>query len=83
MYNHNQPKLELQKATFGCGCFWCIEAVFEQMQGVHSVVSGYSGGRVENPSYEAVCTGLTGHAEVVQSEYDPTLCLLYSPCDLF
>ena len=67
----NQPKVELQKATFGSGCFWCTEAVFEQMRGVHSAVSGYSGGRVENPSYKSVCTGLTGHAEVVQIEYDP------------
>ena len=59
------------KATFGGGCFWCTEAVFEEMRGVKKVVSGYSGGRVPNPSYEAVCAGITGHAEVVQVEYDP------------
>jgi peptide-methionine (S)-S-oxide reductase len=62
------PKMAL--ATFGGGCFWCTEAVFEVTNGVHSVVSGYSGGNVLNPSYEAVCTGQTGHAEVVQVEYD-------------
>ena len=61
----------LEQATFGAGCFWCIEAVFEQLEGVDSAVSGYSGGDVENPSYKAVCTGRTGHAEVVQVTYDP------------
>jgi peptide methionine sulfoxide reductase msrA/msrB len=61
----------LQKATFGSGCFWCTEAVFEQLKGVHSAVSGYSGGRVENPTYKAVCTGRTGHAEVIQVTFDP------------
>ena len=58
-------------ATFGGGCFWCTEAVFEETEGVSSAVSGYSGGSVPSPSYEAVCTGSTGHAEVVQVEYDP------------
>ena len=61
----------LQKATFGSGCFWCTEAVFEELNGVHSVVSGYAGGNVVNPSYEAVCSGKTGHAEVTQITYDP------------
>ena len=59
------------KATFGNGCFWCTEAVFERLEGVKSVVSGYSGGSVPNPTYKQVCTGRTGHAEVVQIEYDP------------
>ncbi|MEO2089612.1 MAG: peptide-methionine (S)-S-oxide reductase MsrA [Gemmataceae bacterium] len=58
-------------ATFGGGCFWCLEAVFEQVRGVHSVVSGYAGGHVENPSYEEVCGKKTGHAEVVQVTFDP------------
>ncbi len=58
-------------ATFGGGCFWCTEAVFEKLDGVYSVVSGYSGGHAENPSYEEVCSGTTGHAEVVRVEYDP------------
>jgi peptide-methionine (S)-S-oxide reductase len=62
---------KLATATFGEGCFWCSEAVFQRLKGVKSVVSGYSGGTVENPSYEDVCTGRTGHAEVIQITYDP------------
>jgi peptide-methionine (S)-S-oxide reductase len=58
-------------ATLAGGCFWCLEAVFEQLRGVTKVTSGYSGGHVPNPSYEAVCTGTTGHAEVVQVAFDP------------
>ena len=61
----------LKKATFGGGCFWCTEAVFKALAGVHAVESGYSGGHVENPTYKDVCTGTTGHAEVVQIVYDP------------
>ena len=62
-----------EKATLGGGCFWCIEAVFNQLQGVESAVSGYAGGAKPNPSYEAVCNGDTGHAEVVQVTFDPDL----------
>jgi peptide-methionine (S)-S-oxide reductase len=58
-------------ATFGGGCFWCVEAVFERIEGVVAATSGYAGGNTENPTYEEVCTGTTGHAEVVQIEYDP------------
>ena len=58
-------------ATLAGGCFWCLEAVFEQLRGVTKVASGYSGGHVPNPSYEAVCTGTTGHAEVVQVTFNP------------
>jgi peptide-methionine (S)-S-oxide reductase len=58
-------------ATFGQGCFWCAEAIFERVEGVKSVVSGYAGGSVPNPTYEQVCNGNTGHAEVVQIVYDP------------
>ena len=65
------PAKEYMKATFGGGCFWCTEAVFAEVEGVHRVISGYSGGRVDRPSYEAVSSGNTGHAEVVQIEYDP------------
>lgn len=60
-------------ATLGGGCFWCLEAVYERVAGVRSVVSGYAGGHVPSPSYEAVCAGITGHAEVVQLEFDPTV----------
>ena len=60
-----------QVATFAGGCFWCLEAVFEQLRGVTKVVSGYSGGHVPNPSYQAVCTGTTGHAEVTQVTFEP------------
>jgi peptide-methionine (S)-S-oxide reductase len=67
----NNSKLE--KATFGSGCFWCTEAIFERVKGVTSVASGYAGGKVENPSYEEVCTGKTGHAEVIQIKFDPSV----------
>lgn len=60
-----------EQATLGGGCFWCLEAVYKEMKGVVKVVSGYAGGRVPSPSYEAVCSGRTGHAEVVQITYDP------------
>lgn len=62
---------KLQAATFGGGCFWCVEAVFENMKGVSDVVSGYSGGSFANPTYKQVCTGATGHAEVCQILFDP------------
>jgi peptide-methionine (S)-S-oxide reductase len=60
-------------ATLGGGCFWCLEAVYNQMEGVGSALSGYMGGHVENPSYRAVCTGSTGHVEVVQVTFDPAV----------
>lgn len=60
-----------QTATLGGGCFWCLEAVFQELRGVEEVHSGYAGGHTPNPSYEAVCTGTTGHAEVVQLTFDP------------
>ena len=62
---------ELNKATLGGGCFWCLEAVYTRLEGVKSVVPGYAGGNVENPTYEQVCTGETSHAEVVKINYDP------------
>lgn len=64
---------ELQVATLGGGCFWCLEAVFDALEGVEEVKPGYAGGTVPNPTYEAVCTGETGHAEVVQIVYDPSV----------
>jgi peptide-methionine (S)-S-oxide reductase len=65
------PQQEL--ATLGGGCFWCLEAVYNQMEGVHSALSGYMGGHVVDPSYRAVCTGTTGHIEVVQVSFDPSI----------
>ena len=61
----------MDTATFGAGCFWCVEAVFQNMEGVEKVVSGYSGGNVKNPSYKEVCMGTTGHAEVCQVYFNP------------
>src|SRR3954468_15760438 len=60
-----------ETATLGGGCFWCLEAVYKDLRGVTAVMSGYAGGHVPNPSYQAVCTGQTGHAEVVQLTFDP------------
>jgi peptide-methionine (S)-S-oxide reductase len=62
--------MSIETATLGGGCFWCLEAAFQSLKGVRSVVSGYAGGEVEDPSYRQVCTGTTGHAEVVQVEFD-------------
>lgn len=65
----SQPSTEI--ATLAGGCFWCLEAVFDDLRGVSSVVSGYAGGHTERPSYQQVCSGNTGHAEVIQIEFDP------------
>jgi peptide-methionine (S)-S-oxide reductase len=62
---------QLETATLGAGCFWCVEAIYQRLEGVEKVESGYSGGAVKNPSYEQVCTGRTGHAEVIQVTFDP------------
>jgi peptide-methionine (S)-S-oxide reductase len=69
--NMNTNKTEL--ATLGGGCFWCLEACFELLPGVKAVTSGYAAGKTENPTYKEVCSGTTGHAEVVQIEFDPTV----------
>jgi len=61
----------LETTTLGGGCFWCVEAIYQDVKGVHSVVSGYAGGHVKNPTYEQVCTKTTGHAEVTQLAFDP------------
>lgn len=63
--------LIMKKATLGAGCFWCVEAVFQRLEGVESVISGYTGGKIKNPTYKEICSGLTGHAEVAQVTYDP------------
>ena len=73
----------LEVTTLGGGCFWCLEAVFDQVKGVEDVVSGYAGGTVPNPSYERVCTGSTGHAEVVQVTFDPSVISYREILDIF
>jgi peptide-methionine (S)-S-oxide reductase len=70
-------------ATFANGCFWCSEAIFERLKGVKSVLPGYSGGIVENPSYDQVCTGKTGHAESIQIEFDPKVLPFEKILDIF
>ena len=69
-FSQNKKPSNLETITLGGGCYWCVEAVYENLDGVKSVVSGFSGGKVANPTYEEVCTGTTGHAEVVQITYD-------------
>ncbi|MBB6500250.1 peptide-methionine (S)-S-oxide reductase MsrA [Pedobacter cryoconitis] len=68
----NAQQKKLQKATFGMGCFWCSEALFQKLDGVVTVKSGYEGGVLANPTYEEVCTGTTGHAEVIEVTYNPS-----------
>ncbi|MCK5168900.1 MAG: peptide-methionine (S)-S-oxide reductase MsrA [Bacteroidales bacterium] len=70
---HAQNNKPMELATFGTGCFWCTEAIFQQLKGVESAVSGYSGGLVKNPTYKEVCTGETGHAEVIQITFAPEI----------
>lgn len=63
----------IKKATFGAGCFWCVEAVFQRLNGVSNVVSGYMGGKTNNPTYREICSGLTGHAEIIQMDFDESI----------
>jgi peptide-methionine (S)-S-oxide reductase len=72
-----------ESATLGGGCFWCLEAVFEQLEGVERVVSGYAGGRAAQPTYQQVCSGTTGHAEVIQVTFDPNLITYRDLVELF
>jgi len=71
------------QATLGGGCFWCLEAVYQEVAGVHNVISGYAGGHVADPSYRAVCQGTTGHAEVVQVTYDPEVITFRELLEIF
>lgn len=80
--NSAQPA-PLEVATLGGGCFWCLEAVYVELNGVERVVSGYAGGRVANPSYAQVCSGATGHAEVVQIAFDPRVITYQDLLDVF
>lgn len=73
----------IQTAIFGGGCFWCVEAIFKRLKGVHSVVSGYAGGLLENPTYEQVSSGITGHAEVIKIEFDPSIIKFEILLDVF
>ena len=75
--------MKTETATLGGGCFWCVEAVYERLPGIISVVSGYAGGQTENPTYEEIGTGWTGHAEVVQIAYDPSKISYEKIIDLF
>src|SRR6478672_2909213 len=75
--------MTIQIATLANGCFWCSEAIFKRLKGVKSVLPGYSGGIVENPSYEQVCTGKTGHTESIQIEFDPTVIPYEKILDVF
>lgn len=79
----NDINMTMQIATLANGCFWCSEAIFKRLKGVKSVLPGYSGGIVENPSYEQVCTGKTGHAESIQIEFDPTVIPYEKILDVF
>ncbi|MBI5387695.1 MAG: peptide-methionine (S)-S-oxide reductase MsrA [Verrucomicrobia bacterium] len=74
---------QTERATLGGGCFWCIEAVFDRLDGVKSVTSGYAGGQKDNPTYKDVCTGATGHAEVTQIEFDPKIISFAQLLDVF
>ncbi|SDJ13095.1 peptide methionine sulfoxide reductase msrA/msrB [Ferrimonas sediminum] len=78
-----EPGAQVASLMLGGGCFWCIEAVFERVNGVSRVVSGYAGGRIDNPGYQQVCSGETGHAEVVKLNYDPAVVDLDSLLELF
>ena len=79
----NNTQQEIEQATFGSGCFWCVEAVFERLDGVMDVRSGYAGGTTENPTYEEVCSGKSGHAEVVQIDYNPHVISYEKLLDVF
>ncbi|MEX2529260.1 MAG: peptide-methionine (S)-S-oxide reductase MsrA [Gemmatimonadota bacterium] len=74
---------QTRTATFGGGCFWCLEAVFARVEGVQEVTSGYAGGHVENPTYREVCGGRTGHAEVVQVQFDPEVIGFHEILEIF
>ena len=73
----------VEKATFGAGCFWCVEAIFERIEGVIDVRAGYTGGKMDNPTYEDVCRGQTGHVEVIQLDYDPQIISFNQLLDIF
>jgi peptide-methionine (S)-S-oxide reductase len=79
----NKNSIKMDTITFGAGCFWCVEAVYQRLKGVHSVTSGYMGGQLKNPTYREVCSGLTGHAEVCQITYDPQVISFQTLLEVF
>lgn len=81
--NTNKNISKMDTITFGAGCFWCVEAVYQRLKGVHSVTSGYMGGKMKNPTYREVCSGLTGHAEVCQITYDPKVVSFQTLLEVF
>ena len=83
LFGNNGMKDKFEIATFGGGCFWCVEAIFERVKGVHKVESGYSGGHVINPDYKMVTSGTTGHAEVVQITFDPEVVSFLELLEIF
>ena len=83
LFGNNSMKDKFEIATFGGGCFWCVEAIFERVKGVHKVESGYSGGHVINPDYKMVTSGTTGHAEVVQITFDPEVVSFLELLEIF
>lgn len=80
---NEQEASRMETITLGGGCFWCVEAVFQELKGVTKIVSGYAGGTVPNPTYEAVCSGRTGHAEVAQISFDPAVISLPEVLEVF
>lgn len=83
LHNQSKPVKTTETITLGAGCFWCVEAVFQRVEGVEKVVSGYSGGAIANPTYREVTSGLTGHAEVVQLSFDPAVISLVQILEIF
>jgi peptide-methionine (S)-S-oxide reductase len=83
MTDETNKQSGLEKATLGAGCFWCVEAVFQRLKGVKSVISGYTGGKTENPTYKEICGGDTGHAEVAQVTFDPAQISFKELLDVF
>jgi peptide-methionine (S)-S-oxide reductase len=80
---HSKIDKDLEFATLANGCFWCTEAIFSRVKGIKSIIPGYSGGKTSNPSYQQVCTGITGHAEAIQIEYDPKIISFEKILDIF
>ena len=78
-----QNRQNFEQATFGAGCFWCVEAIFERSNGIEEVRVGYTGGKIENPSYEDVCSGITNHVEVIQLDFNPHIISYNHLLDIF